>query len=126
MDKLKIRDILHNTIYSAATYPHIGNNSILAANWILSDIGITDVDMIYKLAKIIDECAAYDHEISTDDLDTIVKLYSEILKWHTTKPRKLQLMSLYGTFDNVNLEQNSDEMFAIMSDIDDSYILTQC
>jgi len=46
----------------------------LKSVWILSEIGITDIDIICKLAKIIDEYSTYDHEISNDDLDTIIKL----------------------------------------------------
>jgi hypothetical protein len=86
MNREKFNEIIHNTIYTGVTYPHRGNNNILAANWILSEMGITDIDMICKLAKIIDEHSTYDHEISNDDLDTIIKLCGELIKEHMNKP----------------------------------------
>jgi hypothetical protein len=86
MNTEKIKEIINNTIYTNVAYPHRGNNNILASNWILSEIGITDIDMICKLAKIIDEHSTYDHEISIGDLETIIKLYGELLKEYRNRP----------------------------------------
>ena len=80
MNREKIEKIIQDTIYTGVAYPHIGNNNILAANWILNEMGITDIDMICKLAKIIDEHSTYDHEISSGDLEMIIKLCGELLK----------------------------------------------
>ena len=73
-------EIIHNTIYRNVVYPHRGNNYILAANLMLDNIGIRDIDMIYKLAKIIEEHSTYDHAISDDDFDIIFKLFNSLVK----------------------------------------------
>ena len=80
MNREKVHKIIHNTIYTGVYYPHIGNNNILAANWILNNVGIRDIDMICKLAKVIDEYSTYDHEISEEDLDSIMKFLYDLLK----------------------------------------------
>jgi len=80
MNKEKVGEIIHNTIYTNPEYPHRGNNNILAANWILDEMGIRDIDMICDLAKIIDEHSTYDKEISDGDLDNIMLLFGEMIK----------------------------------------------
>ena len=80
MNNEKFKKIIQDTIYTGVAYPHLGNNNILAANWILYEMGITDIDIIYKLAKIIEENSTYAHEISNNDLNKIMELLSELLK----------------------------------------------
>jgi len=88
--KEKIQNIINDTIYSQVGYPHLGNNYILTANWILYELGcIKDIDIICKLAKIIEKHSTYDHEISENDLNIIIKLTSNLIKKYKNKQSKL-------------------------------------
>lgn len=80
MDKQMLDQIIHDTIYTNVAYPHVGNNSILAANLILFKCGITDIDTIASFAKIIEKNLTYDHEISDDDSKKILKQLGIIIK----------------------------------------------
>ncbi len=82
MSKEKIRTIINDTVYTNGAYPHKGNNSILASNLILCDLGITDIDIICELAKIIDKNITYDHEISDTDLDNIISMCDIVIHKH--------------------------------------------
>ena len=50
-----MKDIIHDTIYTNVSYPHVGNNYILASNRILFEMGISSIDMICDLAKILEK-----------------------------------------------------------------------
>jgi hypothetical protein len=80
--KIKLRDCIHDTVYTRPAYPNKGNASILAANLILFDLYITDIDCICELAKSIEKHATYDHEISDEDLNTIFDKLREIVTEH--------------------------------------------
>jgi len=80
MNKQKMNQIIHNTIYTNVAYPHVGNNNILASNLILFKCGITDIDTIASFAKIIEKNLTYDHEISADDSEKILTQLSIIIK----------------------------------------------
>ncbi len=68
-----IADIIYETIYRSADYPHVGNDYILAANWILYNYGIKDIDAICTLAKFIESNCTYDKNISEKDFEIILK-----------------------------------------------------
>ena len=72
-----IEDIIYETIYRSANYPHVGNDYILASNWILHNYGIKDIDAICNLAKFIELNCTYDRNISEKDFKIILK---EIIK----------------------------------------------
>lgn len=81
----KIKDIIHNTIYTCPAYPHIGNDYILAANWILNIYHIKDIDTICELAKILEKNSTYDHEISDKDLAIILAKLNQLLVEYRNK-----------------------------------------
>ena len=79
--KERVRNSLHDTIYTRPAYPNKGNASILASNLILSQYGIEDIEYIYDLAKVIEKNSTYDHEISNRDLDIIYEKVRVIIEY---------------------------------------------
>lgn len=70
-----VKDLLNSTLYRNLPYPVSGNRSILAANIILQQFYINDIDQIYRLAKTIEENVSIDFSESEFDI-----IYSEIGK----------------------------------------------
>ncbi len=69
----RISEIINRIYYTNEVRPVQGNRFILASNEIFSSIGITDIDLIYKLAKVMEKNSGW--ELEESDLDIIYKEY---------------------------------------------------
>lgn len=82
--KDKVRKIIEQTFYTNLNYPVCGNRSILAANLALNYVGINDIDMIYQLAKVMEENSSL--ELEDKDFNIIYEKFVQLLKKHQDKP----------------------------------------
>ena len=75
--KEKILKILFSVLYTKIDYQLVGNRSLLAANKILHEVRINDIDLIYELAKCIKKNTTT--HITNDKFNNIFNKYNEIL-----------------------------------------------
>ena len=78
MNKIKTLKIILSVLYSKIAYTVIGNKCILAANKLLSEVKIYDIDMIYELAKCIEENTKT--EINDERFDVIYDKFNELIE----------------------------------------------
>jgi hypothetical protein len=82
--KDKVRKIIEQTFYTNLNYPVCGNRNILAANLVLNSVGICDIDIIYQLAKTMEENSSL--ELEDEDFNNIYENFVQLLKTHRNKP----------------------------------------
>ena len=78
-----VNEIVTRVLYSNIHYPVVGNRSVLAANTVLANCGIYDINTISSLAKVIDRNAGL--ELSKKGLDSIHRKLSKIIQIHKSK-----------------------------------------
>jgi len=82
--KDKVRKIIEQTLYTNINYPICGNRNILASNLVLNNVGINDIDMIYQLAKVMEENSSL--ELEDEDFNIIYEKFVQLVKTHLDKP----------------------------------------
>jgi hypothetical protein len=82
--KEKLYDITYDIFHRSLQLPTTGNRHILAANMLLDKVHISDTDMIYKLAKFMDENEEL--ELDEKNFDLIYEKMTELVKEHINKP----------------------------------------
>lgn len=74
--KEKVLRILFSILYTK-DYRLVGNRNVLAANRMLHEVRINDIDLIYELAKCIEKNTITD--ITDDNFNNIYNKYNEII-----------------------------------------------
>jgi hypothetical protein len=82
--KDKVRKIIEKTFYTNLNYPVCGNRNILTANLVLNGVGINDIEMIYQLAKVMEENSSL--ELEDENFNAIYEKFVQLLKTHRNKP----------------------------------------
>ena len=117
-----ITDCIHNTVYTRPPYPNMGNMYILAANLIVNEYPLdNDIDMIYKLAKVIEKYSTYDRELSRSDLFIITNIFRGMVRSYNKPSNILKCVkSLYkSTYEKNAFTKN--KLYNILSE-DNVYI----
>lgn len=80
----QLRILLNKELYTISPYPCQGNWCVSASNTIFASVGMSDLDSIYKLAKVIEKY--FKSEISDRDLDVIHVIFLQLVDEYRKKP----------------------------------------